>query len=497
MVMYEVHVGTFTPERTFEAIIPRLDELKKLGINAVELMPVAQFPRDRNWGYDGVYIFAPQYSYGGPTGLKRLVNECHGRGIAVILDVVYNHLGPEGNYLADFGPYFTSRYKTEWGQAMNFDGPHSDEVRNFFIENALHWLNNYHIDALRLDAVHAIVDLSATHFLAELADRVRELGKDTGRKQYLIAESNLNDSRLITPRQEGGFGLDAQWLDDFHHCIHTLLTGESGGYYADFGSIDLLVKSLREGFAYSGQRSEYRMRRHGAPARHQPAERFVVFTQNHDQIGNRMLGDRLTTHLSFEMLKLDAAITLLSPYVPLFFMGEEYAEDAPFKYFVSHGDPDLIEAVRRGRRQEFASFLWEGEVSDPQDPETFLQSTLSWEKRKGGRHRTMLKFFTRLLALRRRTPALALPDNNNLEVFGCEEQNIIAVKRRRRTSRAGLLFNFGAADSSIAVPWSDGEWKLLLDSSGQEWEGPGSLLPARIHAGDELVLRAHSAALFR
>ncbi len=376
MIMYELHAGTFIPEGTFDAVIPGLDHLKDLGINATDIMPVAQFPGERNWGYDGVYPFAVQNSYGGPDGLKRIVNECHTKGIAVILDVIYNHLGPEGNYLRDYGPYFTDRYKTPWGQAINFDGPYSNEVRNFFIENALSWLKNYHIEGLRIDAIHGIYDMSAQPFLPELAERVEEFSQQEGRKFYLIAESDLNNSYALRPRDSGGSGLDALWCDDFHHALHTLLTGETDGYYVDFGKIGHLVKSFREGFVYSGQYSAFRKRNHGNSSADIPPDRFVVFSQNHDQTGNRLKGERLSSLVSFESLKLAAGVVLLSPYIPLIFMGEEYGETAPFLFFISHSDPELIKAVRQGRKDEFKTFNWKDEPPDPQDIETFMRSKL-------------------------------------------------------------------------------------------------------------------------
>ena len=334
-VIYELHVGAFTPEGTFDAIIPRLEYLKELGITAVELMPVAQFPGARNWGYDGVAPFAPQNSYGGPEGLKQLVDACHENGLAVVLDVVYNHLGPEGNYLGEFGAYFTDRYHTPWGWAVNFDGPDSDEVRKYFIQNALYWVGEFHIDALRLDAVHAILDHSPRPFLLELGEAVhREAGR-IHRRIYLMPESADNDARLLRARELGGFALDAQWNDDFHHCLHVLLTGERSGYYEDYSRVDQLAKSFRQGFVYSGEYSGFRKRRHGSPAGDIPAERFVVFSQNHDQVGNRMFGDRLCRLAGFEGAKLAAGAVLLSPFVPLLFMGEEYGETAPFPWHAS------------------------------------------------------------------------------------------------------------------------------------------------------------------
>jgi maltooligosyltrehalose trehalohydrolase len=325
-IIYELHVGTFTEEGTFEAIEAHLDYLKNLGITAIELMPVAQFPGDRNWGYDGTYPFAAQNSYGGPDALKRLVDLCHTKGLAVILDVVYNHLGPEGNYLRSFGPYFTDRYGTPWGEAVNFDGPHSDHVRRFFIENALYWLTEFHMDALRIDAVHAILDFSSRPFLEELGLAVREAARRVNRQLFLMPESALNDSRIIRSREMGGFGLDAQWNDDFHHALHALLTEERFGYYEDFGRFRDLVAAYRDGFVYSGQYSSYRKRRHGRSSRDIPSQRFIVFSQNHDQVGNRMQGERLSELVPFEALKLAAGTVLLSPFIPLLFMGEEYGE---------------------------------------------------------------------------------------------------------------------------------------------------------------------------
>jgi maltooligosyltrehalose trehalohydrolase len=495
-IIYELHVGTFTPEGTFAAMIPRLDELKEIGINAIELMPVAQFPGERNWGYDGVYPFAVQNSYGGPQELKNFVNACHKKEIAVILDVVYNHLGPEGNYLWDYGPYFTDKYKTPWGRALNFDGAHSDAVRNFFIENALHWFKNYHIDALRLDAVHAIFDTSAKPFLRELAEKVESFSAKTGRRFHLIAESNLNDAKIIKPPELGGYGMEAQWCDDFHHALRTLVTGDNQGYYVDFGKIRHLVKSLREGFVYSGQHSQYRQRRHGNSSKDRPAQQFVVFAQNHDQIGNRMLGERLPQLVSFEALKLAAGAVLLSPYIPLLFMGEEYGEEAPFLYFVSHSDENLVEAVRNGRKEEFKTFNWEGEPPDPQSLETFLRSKLQWNKRREGKHDVLLNFFQALIKLRQDIPALSNLDKDALEVSGLEPNKIVVMRRWNEESEVFYLYNFNRADVKLAASFYKGAWKIIFDSSEEKWYGPGSLLPEKIHPDQEITLRAQSFALY-
>jgi maltooligosyltrehalose trehalohydrolase len=496
MIMYELHVGTFTPEGTFDAIIPRLSELNDLGVNAIELMPVAQFPGERNWGYDGVYPFAVQNSYGGSEGLKRLVNACHKENMAVILDVVYNHLGPEGNYLWDYGPYFTDKYKTPWGMAINFDDEYSNEVRNFFIENALHWFKNYHIDALRIDAIHGISDLSAKPFLQELAECVEELSSNEGRRFYLIAESDLNDSRVIRPRESGGFGLDAQWGDDYHHCIHTLLTGEKDGYYIDFGSIQHLMKSIREGFVYSGEYSEFRKRNHGNSSVDRSADQFIVSSQNHDQAGNRMLGERLTHLVSFESLKLAAGIVLLSPYIPLLFMGEEYGEDAPFLYFISHSVPNLIEAVRKGRKEEFKAFQWKGPPPDPQDRGTFMRSKINWDIRQNSHHKVLLDFYEHLITLRRQTPALSNLDKDSLDVSGFEDSKILCMRRWAADNKVSCIFNFQEKEMKITPSLPEGDWRIKLDSSDSTWNGPGSLLPEKITAGEELTLRGWSFALY-
>ncbi|MBI4595351.1 MAG: malto-oligosyltrehalose trehalohydrolase [Candidatus Tectomicrobia bacterium] len=496
MVIYELHVGTFTQEGTFEAIVSRLEGLREVGINTIELMPVAQFPGERNWGYDGVYPYAVQNSYGGPEGLKKLVARCHKEGLAVILDVVYNHLGPEGNYLWDYGPYFTDKYKTLWGKAINFDDAYSDEVRNFFIENPIHWFQLYHIDALRLDATHAIFDMSAKPFLQELGERVGELVKLTRKRHYLIAESNLNDARMVKPRALGGYGMDALWCDDFHHSLRTLLTREHQGYYLDFGKTEHLVKSLREGFVYSGQYSQYRKRKYGSSSKDRHGEQFIVFSQNHDQVGNRRLGERLSSLVSFEALKLAAGSVLLSPYIPLLFMGEEFGAETPFLYFISHSDPDLIRAVREGRRKEFEAFDWKGHVPEPDNLETFLQSKVNWEKRMEGRHKVLLGFYKNLIELRKNMPALSNLDKDSREVWGLEKDQIIVMRRWEDDNHLFILFNFSSQGKKLTIPLPEGRWKKRLDSSEKIWDGPGSPIPERIDSGDEIMVRGHSFAMF-
>jgi maltooligosyltrehalose trehalohydrolase len=497
-VIYELHTGTFTPEGSFEAVIPRLAALRDLGVTSIELMPVSPFPGTRNWGYDGVHPFAVQASYGGPEGLKRLVHACHGRGLAVILDVVYNHLGPEGNYLGEYGPYFTDRYRTPWGQAINYDGPHANEVRNYIVENARAWYRDYRIDALRLDAIHGIFDFGAHHILQEIGEAVHALGRTSRRRLHVIPESDLNDARIITPVGRGGYGLDAQWNDDFHHALRTLLTGERRGYYEDFGTIADLVTSFREGFVYSGRYSTYRRRNHGNRSADLPAEQFVVFSQNHDQVGNRMLGDRLTTQVSWESLKLAAACVILSPYLPLLFMGEEYAEPAPFQYFVSHGDPGLIEAVRKGRKEEFRAFSWDGEPPDPQDEETFLRSRLQWERRGSGGHGRMLAYYRKLLALRKNVPALANLSREHCIVSGSEDDGTVTLRRSNAggSSEAFCAFNFSDQERIVKVPLTGSGGRKVCDSADEEWRGPGATAPAQVRPGGRAVLRPRSAVVY-
>ena len=496
-VFYELHIGTFTPEGTFDAAIAHLDDLRGLGVTYVELMPVAQFPGNRNWGYDGVYPFAVQNSYGGPAGLKRLVNECHQRGLGVFLDVVYNHLGPEGNYLARFGPYFTADYRTPWGDAINFDGPDSDGVRRFFIENALYWIREFHIDGLRLDAVHGIFDRSAYPFLEELGDAVREEAARLNRRLYLVPESDLNDPRLIRSKDLGGFGLDAQWADGFHHALRVLLTGERDGYYQDFGELGQLAKAFEAGYVFTGEYSRFRRRRHGAPTRDIPPHRFVVFSQNHDQVGNRMFGERLGRLVSFEDLKLAAAAVILSPHLPLLFMGEEYGETAPFLYFVSHSDPGLVEAVRRGRKEEFAAFAWQGEAPDPQAEETFLRSKLDHALRGEEEHRALHAYYRELLRLRRETPALARLSKDNMTVATDEKTQVLCVRRWRQQSQTILALCFSKDAIRCSLPAPAGDWTKLLDSSDAVWRGPGGGVPAyvRSHGELELALNPRSALL--
>ncbi len=488
LVFYELHVGAFTPEGTLQAITPHLARLRELGVTAVELMPLCPFPGERNWGYDGVFPFAVHAAYGGPADLKRLVDACHRGGLAVALDVVYNHLGPEGNYLHPFAPYFTDRYHTPWGDAVNFDGPESDEVRRFFIASALQWVDEFHVDVLRVDAVHAIMDRSPVPFVADLTRAVHRRAHALERRVQVIAENAANDPRTVRPEGEGGWGFDAQWDDDFHHAVHTLLTGQRDGYYRDYGRLDQLAKCFREGFAYTGERSAYRGRRHGAPTVGVPATCFVVFSQNHDQVGNRPQGERLVAQAGREAAKLVAALALLSPFVPLLFMGEEYGEEAPFPYFVSHTDPALAEAVRLGRRQEFASFAWSGEIPDPQSPATFATAKLDQSLAERPGHREIVALYTRLLRLRREVPALAAWSREHIETIVLEEARTLVVRRRVLEGEAALVAHFGAGPATVAVPLPAGSWRCLLDTAAAEWGGPGSRVSKEVASDGEARL---------
>ena len=471
LVLYELHVGTFTPEGTFDAVIPRLNELADLGVTAVELMPVAEFPGARNWGYDGVDLYAAHHAYGGPEGLARLVDAAHARGLAVILDVVFNHLGPEGNYLSLYGPYFTDRYATPWGSAVNFDGAGSDNVRRFVVDNALAWITDHHVDGLRLDAVHGIFDAGPVHILQELVARVKAQGAALGRNVLVIAESDLNDPRLVREPARCGYGLDAQWSDDFHHAVHASLTGERSGYYEDFGALRQVGDALVDRFVYTGARSEHRGRRHGAPAGDVPRDRFVVCIQNHDQVGNRATGERLGALVSPARLRLAAALLLLSPFVPLLFMGEEYAEPAPFQYFVSHGDAALVEAVRTGRTQEFASFDWTGAVPDPQADTTFRRSRLDWSARSREPHAQTLRLYRDLLAFRAAEPAL-WPGAGEVKVHVDESAGWLVEHLAAPGARELVaVFNFRCEEGTSIPLHLPGAWSLCFTTDGAPYGG--------------------------
>ncbi len=448
-LIYELHVGTFSESGTFGGVIEHLPQLKALGVTHVELMPVAHFAGDRGWGYDGVALFAPHTIYGGPQGLQSLVDACHGHGIAVILDVVYNHLGPSGNYLGDYAPYFTSKYHTPWGKALNFDDRGSDEVRRFICDNALHWLANYHIDGLRLDAVQTIFDQSAVHILEQFAEEVDGLSAKLGRHFVLIAESNLNAPRLVRSHASGGYGLTSQWSDDFHHALYALLTQERAGYFADYGSVTHLADVLKMGFSFRGRYSTYRQRSYGSPPAGLHGRHFVCFSQNHDQIGNRPAGDRLSANVSAAKLKVAAALTLLSPFVPMLFMGEEWGSADPFQYFTDHTEPELARSIRKGRQREFTTFGWKkAKVPDPQSLETFLVSKLDWTALEREEHRQLLDWHTALVAVRRSVPSLSDDHLESTHVAWDEAQRWLAMTRGEVT----LVCNFAEEPRTVALP---------------------------------------------
>ncbi|RAJ92478.1 maltooligosyl trehalose hydrolase [Larkinella arboricola] len=501
LILYELHVGTFTPEGTFEAIIPRLDDLAATGINALELMPIAQFPGVRNWGYDGVYLYSVQDSYGGPAGLKKLVDACHARGMAVFLDVVYNHLGPEGNYFDQFGPYFTEKYCTPWGNAINFDEEWADGVRDYISNNPLHWFEHYHIDGLRFDAIHEVFDMGAVSIWELIHTTVKVLERRLGRSLHLVAESDLNSPKVIKTPEAGGLGFDAQWLDDFHHALYVLLDKAGRDRYADFGRMEQLAKALTDGFVMSGEYTTFRKRKFGASSAGIPGDRFVAFNLNHDQVGNRVSGERLCHLIDFERQKLAAAVLLLSPYVPMLFMGEEYADESPFFYFVDHSDADLIHAVKEGRKQEFAAFSSDTEPQDPFEIETFTKSRIQWEKRTEGKHRIILEWHRKLIELRRTEAVLKNVAKNDIRVTVLGQAGLVV----HRQSVGGYdyligLYNFSDEEVSYELPgWVLG-WTKLLDSKEPQWMENGddssTLLPAQAKPGQVVTLPPCSVTVY-
>jgi len=494
MIQYELHTGTFSKKGDFDGIIARLDYLKDLGINAIEILPVSQFSGHRNWGYDGVYPFAVQNSYGGPKKLMELVNACHEKGIAVILDVVYNHFGPEGNYTNNFGHYFTDSYSTPWGLPINFDGPHSDAVRNYFLQNALMWCRDYHIDALRLDAVHAIFDFSAKHIMHELAENIQKLEEETGRKHFLIAESHLNDVRYISPIKNGGYGLHAQWSDDFHHAIHTLITGEKKGYYMDFGKPEQLSKAIKNAFVYDGKYSEFRKKTYGSTTENNPGEQFVIFNQNHDQVGNRLHGDRLISMTGFETVKLIAGATLTAPNIPMLFMGEEYGERNPFYYFVSHLDPKLNKLVREGRKNEFKAFYPDASESpNPDSPETFQASKLSWDIENDVEKKTMQAFYRELIKLRKNHTVLNALDKDNLQIANNEK--LFVLERWKQQQRVLVIMNFDSKNRPFSAHIKHSFVKIL-DSEEKKWNGSGNLAPYTISENEAFQIQQKSILIY-
>jgi len=494
-ITYEVHVGTFTPEGTFEAMIEKLDYLVDLGITAIEIMPVSQFSGDRNWGYDGVFPFSVQNSYGGPKGLQQLVDACHNKGLAVILDVVYNHVGPEGNHLENFAPYFTDKYHTPWGNAINFDDAWCDGVREYFSDNALMWFRDFHIDALRMDAVHAIKDFGPVHILQEIKQYVDMLVQQTSRPHYLIVELDLNDTRFINPIEKGGFGMDAQWIDEFHHALRVSSGQSKTGYYSDFESITSLAKSYEDAYVYDGGYSEHRKKKFGIKATENPGQQFVVFSQNHDHVGNRMLGERTSQLVSAEMQKLLAGAVLASPYLPMLFMGEEYAETNPFQYFVSHTDPELAEAVRKGRKKEFEAFHAEGEAPDPMSEETFANSKLQWDLIGQEPHETMLNYYKTLISIRKKQPALSVLNRKDLSVDFDEKKQTIILHRQYKMQEVICFMNFSNEPKETTASVYAPTWYKVLASSDLQWGGYDDL-PETIQEELKLTLPPESFTIY-
>lgn len=528
LIFYELHVGTFTKEGTFEAIIPRLDEIAGTGINAIELMPVAQYSGNWNWGYDGVFLYAVQHTYGGPKSLKKLVDACHQRGIAVFLDVVYNHLGREGNCLPFFGPYFSEKYQTPWGKAFNFDGAWSDGVKDYIIGNVLYWAEHYHIDGLRLDAIHEIFDRNAVNIWDLLHTRVKEWQQQTGRILYLVAESDLNSPRVVSPPGIGGHGFDAAWLDDFHHALYVLLDRAGWMHYRDFGSLEQLAKAYTEGYVHSGEYVHFRKRRHGASSAGVAGSKFIIFNQNHDLPGNRPGGERLSVLVDFDRLKLAAAAVLLAPYVPLLFMGEEYGEETPFYFFSDYNDPALRDELQEGRKKQFAGFEWKEAAPDPGKEEVFKASKLQWSRRTQGKHAILLSWHRELIRLRRQHPLLKDLSKNNIraDLFS---QSGLAVYRHSANGRQRLLclFNFSGKEIPYTFlkpeGWSpttavapSGEpmdpaapanigcsWNKVLDSTDEAWlpdKAPynplNNSIPPVAGAGKKIFLHPWHAAVY-
>jgi maltooligosyltrehalose trehalohydrolase len=487
-VISEVHIGSWSDAGTFDGALGMLDDLVELGISAIELMPVAQFPGVRNWGYDGVFPFAVQCSYGGPYALQRFVDSCHQRGLAVVLDVVYNHVGPEGNVLPAFGPYFTDRYHTPWGPAVNLDGQQSDEVRAYLLQNARQWLENFHFDGLRLDAVHEFVDRTATPFLVDLAREVERISLETGRPRFLVAESADNDPRVTTSIEAGGLGQDAQWNDDFHHALHALVTQERDGYYVDFGRPDQLATAMAQDFILDGEYSIFRQRRHGAPLGDLPFDRFVHFAQNHDQIGNRPGGERLAALVSFECVRVVIAVLLLSPGVPLLFMGDEYGETAPFPYFVDHGDKDLLDAVRRGRNEEFVALGTGPSQFDPTDPATMVAARPDPSVRHKGAHRHLVALWRRLIELRRSN--LALQSTERRSSRATAHGSVVTLIRDEPGDPVVAFFNLAGEPGEARLPELGGlaTWNRLVDSGDPELGTPSQLRHERVASGERLPL---------
>lgn len=494
MVIYELHVGAFTPEGSFKGIIDKLPYLKELGVNTIEIMPIGQFPGDRNWGYDVALPFAVQHSYGTVQEFKALVDAAHQADIAVVLDVIYNHVGPDGNYFEDFGPYFTDKYKTPWGKALNYDDAYSGGVRNYLIQNALTWLDEFHVDGLRIDAVHAIWDNSAFHIMEELKQEVAALEQSMGKNKILIAEIDLNNPRYINPAEKGGYGLDGQWVDEFYHALRAVLTGDRSGYYEDFGTMEHLEQAFKNTYVYNKVYSKHRKRVFGTAIEDNPYSQFIVFSQNHDQIGNRALGDRLNQNVNFEQLKLAAAAVLLSPYVPMLFMGEERAEESPFQFFVHHTDAELVAKVREGRKEEFAYFNFKEEFPDPQSEETFLRSKLSWSFESKEKAQIMLTYYKWLIAFRKTHPDMQQRDRKSTKVHAVSG-NVLVFERFSAQGKLLVALNFGREKESVPATVC-GACTKIFDSSDIEWAGPELVWFGALHLEESTFLNPLSATIY-
>ncbi len=494
MIMYELHVGTFSREGTFDGAKSKALELSRIGINAVELMPVSQFSGARNWGYDAVFPFAVQNTYGGPDELKKLVEEFHANGIAVILDVIYNHLGPEGNFLKDYGPYFLFNRKTPWGAAINFDGDFSGHVRNFFLENALSWFKNYHVDGLRLDAVFTIIDSSPKHFLKELSETIEIFSKTVPRKLFLIAENDRVDPKIIQSRKTGGYGLDALWHDNLHHSLHALLTGERNWYYSSFGSLGKVVQALDQ--SITDQTLTSSKGTSGNSATNIKPSKLVVFSQNHDQVGNRPLGERLITIAGLEAAKLAAGIIILSPFTPLLFMGEEHGENAPFLFFTDYTDEALRKKVQLGRKLELKKNGWKNQPPDPQNAETFLRSKVDWQQRSAENGCRILDYYRKLVSLRKVLCNSNFDKRQVTKFFVFEDQSLLIIQKRFSGSFMVTVANFGKLKGSYQFPCNGKTCLKVLDSADKVWGGPGSALPGTAKLGDRLDISPLSMAVY-
>lgn len=493
-LIYELHVGTFTNAGTFEGIIEKIPHLKNLGITAIELMPSVEFPGSRNWGYDGTFLYAPHQCYGGPNGLKTLISACHQAGIAVILDVVYNHLGPEGNYLDEFGYYFTDHYKVPWGRAINFDGPFSDPVRDYFIQNALYWITEFHIDALRFDAIHGIFDFSASHILDEISTAMHHQSNILGRQIFMTVESDLNDARILRSKQMGGYEIDAQWNDDFHHSLHTLITDNRWRYLSDFGKLEQLSHCIRNGFAYSGQWSQYRHRKHGNSSSDIPTNRFIVSIQNHDQIGNACAGKRLGSFIDLEAYLLASAILFFAPNIPMLFMGQEWNASAPFYYFTSFEDHQLAENITNSYIKE--SNHGSAKKFDPQNPLTFEHSKLDWDEKDRPEHLGAFRFYQALISFRHKHRWLQNVDKGDIDVMFDEEKKWLTICRRTHLTSTLLAVNFSLESQIVQLQLPEGVWLLIINSKIHSQENVDRRLESNSNRQSFIHLPSNCALIY-